>query len=216
MRRDDQPSIAWSMLGRRARGEQQPLAAGVAHRQVQPALVVLQPVAGEVQQGEVVPAAPGVEVADRLTDHVVRLVDQHRDVEAGDVRVLEDGGEGLRVVLRGGEPAQAGVPVVVRGDDERLAAVGHGLTPAGDDGRTCRSAWPAPPGEAPLELQRVAVDGQGDLVAARPAGPASPSRWPTTIAQTPPLALSVTSSSVGRRGVDALRARRPRLPGGNR
>ena len=129
LRREAEASIA-SLSWAAEIAVEQRLAAGVAHGQVQPALVVLQPVAEEVEQGEVVPAAPGVEVGDRLADHVVRLVDQHRDVEAGDVRVLEDGGERFGVVLRGGEPAQAGVPVVVGGDDE---------APCGPD--TAQTGW---------------------------------------------------------------------------
>ena len=93
-------------LGRGDGGEEQRLAAGVGHGQVQPA-------SSSFSRGRRSRAGRGrragtrVEVGDRLADHVVRLVDQHRDVEAGDVRVLEDGGERFRVVLRGGEPAQA-------------------------------------------------------------------------------------------------------------
>jgi hypothetical protein len=92
---------------------------------VQPALVVLQPVPGEVQEGQVVAAAVGVEVGDGLADHVVRLVDQHRDVEPDGLGVSRDGGERLGVVLRGGQLPGSAVGVAVGGDHERLASRGH-------------------------------------------------------------------------------------------
>jgi hypothetical protein len=106
-------------LRRGDRREHQRLAAGVRHRQVQAPFVVLEPVPGEVEQGQVVSPAVPVEVGDGLADDVVRLIDERGDVEAGDLRVLEDRRERLGVVLGRGQPAQAPVGVLVGGDGRR-------------------------------------------------------------------------------------------------
>jgi hypothetical protein len=131
------------LLGRQ-RGEQQAVPAGVGRCEVEPPVVVLEAVAGEVQQGEVVAAAVAVQLADRLAHPVVRFVDQHGDLEACDLRVTQYGGESLDVRRWGGEPAQGGVVVLVRGDQQRQPAA-HGVSPRSGDGRTPRPAPGAPP-----------------------------------------------------------------------
>jgi hypothetical protein len=107
-------------------GEQQAVAPGVGHGEVQVALFVLQAVAGEVDQGQVLAAAAGVEVAQGLAHQVVRLVDQRGDLEAGDVRVLQHRGQRFRVMRGRDQLAELGILVGVGGDQQgHAAAHGH-------------------------------------------------------------------------------------------
>src|SRR3954454_13405039 len=103
----------------------QPVRAGRPCGEEQLTAIVLQPVAGEVQQQHVVGACVGEEVLDACLDLVRGLVADDLDVEAPDRRVAENGGWGLGVRRRRRQGTQPGVLVLVDGDDEGRAPAGH-------------------------------------------------------------------------------------------
>lgn len=144
------------------RGEQQAVAPGAGHREVEPAVIVFEAVAGEVEQREVVAAPVPVEVPDGLADPVMRLVDQRGDLEPRDARVLQDRGERLRVVCRRGQLAQPGVVVLVGGDQQRQPS-SHAL-PATMAAEIGIDEFSLLPGGGPLKLEGVAVNRHRDPV----------------------------------------------------
>lgn len=81
--------------GHRRRAE--PVRAGVAGGEEQLAGVVLQAVAGKVQQEDVVGTALGAEVLDLRLHHVRGFVAHHPDFEVADRAVGQHTGEGVRV-----------------------------------------------------------------------------------------------------------------------
>jgi len=62
---------------------------GVGGGEVELAVLVLDPVAGEVHQQQVIGGAVDEELLDRLGDHVRRLVEHGAHLEAADVRVAQ-------------------------------------------------------------------------------------------------------------------------------
>ena len=82
-------------------GELEVFAVSVRHGQVKIAVVVFDAVAGEVKQCQVIASSIPVEVADRPSHNVIRLVVQRCDLKVGDADVSQDGRQLLRVAGRG-------------------------------------------------------------------------------------------------------------------
>jgi hypothetical protein len=155
---------------RRQRGRVEVGDLRVRRREVELAAVVLQAVAGEVQEQQVVAAAVGEEGRDLAAQHRLGLVDRQLDREVADLRVVEDARERLRVAGRGPEAAQLLVAVGAVRDDERVAAGQRlRLRVAGDE----RVDQPALVllGDA-TELDPVAVELERDAASAAPRDPA--------------------------------------------
>lgn len=109
-------------------GEHEVGAAGVGRGEVEPALVVLETVPGEVQQGQVVVAAVAEEIAESRADPVMRFVDQNLHLEPGDVRRAQHLGQRLGVVTGRGQLPQSLVVIRVRGDQQGQPT-SHGYSP---------------------------------------------------------------------------------------
>ena len=152
-----------------------------------------------------------VEVGDGLTDDVVRLVDQHGDVEAGDGRVLQHGRERLGVVLGRREPAQPAVGVLVGGDHQRPATGGHGSRRLVTADERLDELGPLRGGRA-AQLEGVAVDGDRDLVRAGARPPSQALIVPIT-GDEDPAAAAQRDQPLGQR---ARRRRTSHPSGGGR
>ena len=138
---------------------------GVGRSEVQVAAVVLEAVAGEVQEQQVVARALGEERGDPAAQRGLRLVDSEVDLEVADLGVVQHARERLGVGRRRAQAAQLRVVVAATGDDQSEAA-GHGA-----DALTIGAAVQAGCSGAP---RRPRASRAGDRAAAR--GPAPPSR----------------------------------------
>ncbi len=136
--------LAADELGR-DRGRIQMRDLGVGGGEVELTAVVLEPMAGEVQQQQRVARPVAEERGDPPAQRGVALVRRQLDLEPADLGIAQDVGERLGVARRGAEPAQLRVAVRVGGDDQRVAA-GHGdLTPRARSGTSRSSAAGRPP-----------------------------------------------------------------------
>ena len=106
----------------RRRGEE--CRPGICRGKVEFAAVVLEPVAGEVHDDEVVRPTARQHGLDPLADRRARLVVQDLDLELAQVRVAEGLREGVSVGTRCAELAQPGIPIPVGRNDQ-----GNALTP---------------------------------------------------------------------------------------
>jgi hypothetical protein len=102
----------------RHRGRPQPLQAGVGGGEVEAAVVVLDPVAGHIEEQQVLPAPVGEEVLDGQVEDMAGLVELGGHLEAADRRLLEHLGQPLGVGGRRPQLAQVAVLVVGAGDDQ--------------------------------------------------------------------------------------------------
>ena len=122
--------LAAHELGRQ-RGRVEVRDLGVGRREVELAAVVLEAVAGEVQEQQVVAPAVREERRDLAAQDGLGLVDRQLDREVADRRVVEDPGQLLGIAGRGAQPTQLLVAVRAVRDDERVAA-GHGYAVSSD------------------------------------------------------------------------------------
>jgi hypothetical protein len=100
---------------------------GVPRCQMQPATRVLDPMAGEVQQQQIVPVAIGEERGDAPPDRALVGVQEQPHVEAADRGIAQHPGERLGVVARRPQLGQLGIVVPGVGDHQCLAYTGRRL-----------------------------------------------------------------------------------------
>ena len=118
------------------RGRVQVRDLGVGGREVQLPAVVLEPVAREVQQQQLVATAVAEERRDPATQDRVRLVQGRGDLELADLGVPQDLRQRRGVPRGRAQPAQLRVRVGVGRDDQRKPSRHRALTPRAPSGRS--------------------------------------------------------------------------------
>jgi hypothetical protein len=106
-------------------------------REVEPPALRQHPVAGEVEEQQVVAPRVAEEALDLLLEVLGRPVDQPADLELADRAVLEHRGERVDVAGRRAQPGQPGIGVGAGRDQQRAAAAGGRLR--------LRRAWQGTP-----------------------------------------------------------------------
>jgi hypothetical protein len=89
------------------------------------ALFVLDSLAGKVKQEQIVTLAVAEKVFDVLTYLVRRFVQQRLHLKAADGRFFQDHRQSLGILRWRDQLAQACVPVLVAGDDQRDSPLSH-------------------------------------------------------------------------------------------
>ena len=147
---------------RRDRRRAEPVPPRVARGEVEPAGLVLETVAGEVEEDQVAALGVDEELFDRLGDLGRPAVHDRRHIEPAACRVGEHAAERGRILPRRGEALEPFIVVASVGDDERPAALRrwvrlHRLPPRR---RRDVRATPRALGSAPRRSRRSAPRGR--------------------------------------------------------
>jgi hypothetical protein len=98
---------------------------GVLRGEIQLASVVLDPMAREVQDDEIVQLGFAQELLDMLTDRPVRLIEEGGDFEVPKLRIAENVCESFGILGRGAKALQAGILVRVGRNDQGETPTWH-------------------------------------------------------------------------------------------
>ena len=109
--------------------DMQPVDPRVGRGEVQLAVVVLQPVAREMDEQQLVACPVGEERVERRPELCQRRVQGELDVEPADLGVAEDRLERLGVAAGAAQRREASILVLAGGDDEGAALLGHYAIP---------------------------------------------------------------------------------------